>query len=247
MIEASIKERYRLIAYWYTCFEDNCRTGYPVLRPVWLDQESIQDSSIMSEDVRFMVGDSLLVTPVVEPGITTLKEPLKGMTGRWYDYYDKKEVFVGDDVKIGLERIGVFLKGGSIIPVVHYKNMMKSSKMAREGNLFIFIAVDERDMAAGRMYFDDGESFDFKKGAYSNKNMLFHNNVFRWEDQGNFGYVPTNRVTKLVFMGLNREVKSAHLIKHHHKHGLKVQNTDGLVTVDLVALAKEDWRVVLDL
>jgi len=247
MIEDSIKERYRMIAYWYTAFEEHCRTGIPLIRPIWLDLNVITDDSVMSEDVRFMVGDSMLVAPVTEAGITTLKTPLKGMEGRWYDYYDKKEVMLNDDVKIGMERIGVFLKGGSVVPIIHFKNMMKSSKMAKEGNIFLYISVDEKDSALGRMYFDDGETFDFKKGAYSNKNMLFHNNVLRWEDAGNFGYVPSNRVTKLIFMGLNREVKSAHLIKHHHKHALKVQNSGDVVTIDLVALAKEDWRVVLDL
>jgi len=247
MIESSIKERYRMIAYWYTAFEEHCRTGYPLLRPVWLDQEVITDKDIMGEDVRFMVGDSILVAPVIKPGVTTLTTPLKGMQGRWYDYYDKKEIFLNEDVKIGMEKIGVFVKGGSILPIIHFKNMMKSSKMAKEGNMFLYIAVDENNMATGRVYFDDGETFDFKKGNFSNKNLLFHNNVLRWEDAGNFGFVPQNRVTKVVIMGLNREVKSAHLVKHHHKHSLKVQNINNVVTIDLVALAKEDWRVVLDL
>jgi alpha-glucosidase (family GH31 glycosyl hydrolase) len=166
IIKETIKERYRLLPYWYTVFEEHCRTLEPVLRPIWYHLEEVSDADIMKEQERFMLGDAILVVPILEAKKSTIKNCTKGLEGRWYDYYTKKEVFGDEEMNVGLERVGVFVKGGEIIPSFDIRTYVKSSKDAKESNINLYVALDEQGAAKGKLYVDDGESFNYKKGEY---------------------------------------------------------------------------------
>jgi len=248
LVKESIKERYRLLAYFYTCFEEHSRTGVPLLRPTWLANEVIMDDETMKDEVRFMLGDSLLVEPILEPGKPILKDPLRGMSGRWYDYYTKKEVFPEEEVNVGIDRIGCFLKGGKIVPLFEVRSYMKSSKDVKEGNLTLYIGLDEQETATGNIYFDDGETFNYRNGNFMRKKIEFQKDKLVWENNGETGYVPHNRVTKVVLMGLNNtNFSKAYLqIEGGPKKAIQIiKNTDHVV-LEFVALADKNWSINLE-
>jgi len=248
LIKESIKDRYKLLAYWYTAFEEHCRTAVPLLRPVWFDQETIVDEATMKEEEKFFVGDSLLVVPVLAAGVTSIKGALDGLTGRWYDFHNKREVFAGDEIKTGLERIGVFAKGGEIIPTYDIKSYTKSSKDAKESNIHLFVAVDEDDCAKGKLYVDDGESFDYKKGAYARKSITFEKNTLTWSSvEENNKFEVNNRVTKIVLAGVSGKFQDAFLVDEENKKK-KIQMTRNAnnTLLELVTLANKNWKIVLE-
>lgn len=248
IIKECIKERYRLLPYWYSAFAEHCNTAVPVLRPIWFDQAQVLEEDNMKEQERFMVGDGLLVVPILNAGETSIKGALNGLEGRWYDYYNKKEM-VGEnqEIKTGLERIGCFLKGGNIVPTFDIRTYVKSTKDAKESNLNLNIALNDEDTAKGKMYFDDGETFDYKKGAFSRKNITFENNTLSWTSDEEGAFTPNNRVTKAVIMGLNSKVQNAYLVEEG-KTRQKVQlvKSSGYVVVEFVAVASKDWKIVLE-
>jgi alpha 1,3-glucosidase len=250
-IKESIKDRYKLLPYLYNCFEDHTRTAIPILRPVWFSQEKVLLEQNFEEQERFMYGDALLVVPVLQKDQVSIKKCLKGLEGRWYDYYNKKEVVNDEEeIKTGLDRIGCFIKGGHIVPTFDVKTHVKSSQDAKDSNIILYVAADEQENAKGTMYSDDGHTFDFKKGNFTRKNIEFTNNTLSWttSNVNENGYQVNNRVTKAIIMGTKtNKVQNAYLVVEDKKPQ-KVQITkDGnSILVEFVALANKNWKIVLE-
>jgi alpha 1,3-glucosidase len=246
-IKESIKERYKLLPYWYTAFEEHCRTDVPLLRPVWFDQDIVSEDETMLDQERFMVGDGLLVVPILERKVTSIKGALKGLQGRWYDYYSKREMFGDEELKTGLERIGCFVKGGKIIPTYDIKTTIKSSKDAKESNIHLFVALDEQENAEGKMYFDDGETFDYKKGAFMRKTMTFNKDTLTWEGAEGSEYTLNNSVTKVIITGANPKFENAYLVKDdQERQKIQLTKCAGYLMVEFASLANKNWKIVLE-
>jgi len=172
---------------------------------------------------------------------------LKGLQGRWYDYYTKKEVFGNEEINTGLERIGCFVKGGKIVPGFDIRSHVKSSKDAMESNIILNVALDNQGTAQGKIYFDDGETFDYNKGVYKRKEIKFENNVLTWEDDGQGKeYNVENRVSKVVIMGLNSNVQTAYLIRGDIKQKIVMAQDGNTLSLEFIALANQDWKIVLE-
>jgi len=246
IIKEAIKERYRLLPYWYTAFEEHCRTAVPLLRPIWFDQESISEQDNMKEQERFFIGEGLLVVPVLDRGQLSIQGSLKGLEGRWYDYFAKREVLGDEEIKIGLERIGCFVKGGHIIPTFDVKSYVKSSKDARESNIHLLIAVNEDDNASGKLYFDDGETFNYKKGSFTRKTVDFCKDTLTWKGEHS-EYQVDNRVTKITIMGMENNFENAYLIEENKvKQKIQLIKESGHLIVELVTLVSRNFKIVLE-
>jgi alpha 1,3-glucosidase len=248
IIKESIKERYRLLPYWYSCFEEHCRTAVPILRPIWFDQAQVPEAGNMKEQERFMIGDGLLVVPILEANRTSIKGVLNGLVGRWYDYYSKREIVDDEEIKTGLERIGCFVKGGNIVPTFDIRSYVKSSQDAKESNINLLIALDEEDNANGKMYFDDGETFNYKKGTFNRKTIEFKKDTLSWtSDEEGSGYSTNNRVTKAVIMGLNTKFQNAYLIEEGKpRQKAQLVKGTGYVTLEFVAVSSKNWKIVFE-
>jgi len=247
LIKESIKDRYKLLPYWYTAFEEHCRTAVPLLRPIWFDQETIVDEATIQEQERFFVGDSLLVVPILAAGVTSIKGALDGLTGRWYDLHNKREVFADDEIKTGLDRIGTFVKGGKIITTYDIKSYTKSSKDAKESNIHLYVAVDEEDKAEGKLYVDDGESFDYKKGVYARKNITFEKNTLTWSAAEETKFEFNNRVTKVILAGVSAKFENAFLVDEEgKKKKIQMNRNSNHTLLEFVTLASKNWKIVLE-
>ena len=118
IIRDTILTRYKFLPYWYTEFEKHTRTGVPIIRPLWVNYPDVDSSELISEEHKLFVGDALFIIPVLKEGVTTIDKPLN--TGlekdRWYDYYELNEVFGDKALPVDLDKIGILIRGGHIIP-----------------------------------------------------------------------------------------------------------------------------------
>jgi alpha-D-xyloside xylohydrolase len=109
-----------------------------------------------------MAGEYLLIAPLFK-GQTERKVVLP--KGKWYDFYTGKLAGDGEVITItaGLDRIPVFVKDGGIIPMM--PPMMHAPAAGQKFDL----EVRCYGKAAGNynLYDDDGETFDYEKGAFS--------------------------------------------------------------------------------
>ncbi|MFD9395392.1 TIM-barrel domain-containing protein [Streptomyces sp. NPDC060000] len=111
----ALVERRRLLPYFVTLAHLARRTGAPYVRPVWWGapgNRALRDC----EDV-FLLGDCLLVAPVLDPGLD--RRAVQLPRGRWYDtatgraYQGPGQVLVDAP----LSRIPVLARAGAVIPV----------------------------------------------------------------------------------------------------------------------------------
>lgn len=112
----AVELRYRLLPYLYNVFRQYAQDGRPMLRSlVFADQT---DAKTRNRETEFMVGDHLLVIPVLEEGMTVAQGYLPA--GEWFDYYENSRFQGQQLVKLecGLKRIPLLVKAGTVLP--HY-------------------------------------------------------------------------------------------------------------------------------
>ncbi|MCS0604432.1 glycoside hydrolase family 31 protein [Streptomyces sp. LP11] len=111
----ALLERRRLRPYFVTLAQLARRTGAPYVRPLWWGAP--EDRALRACEDAFLLGDGLLVAPVLDPGAGRRAVRLPG--GRWYDtateeaYEGPGQVFVDAP----LSRIPVFARAGAVLPV----------------------------------------------------------------------------------------------------------------------------------
>ncbi|WP_327292564.1 glycoside hydrolase family 31 protein [Streptomyces sp. NBC_01198] len=112
---AALAGRARLLPYLDTLAHVAHRTGAPYVRPLWWNSPG--DRALRECGDAFLLGDSLLVAPVLEPGATTRAVRLP--RGLWYDtatgeaHRGRAQVLL--DAPLG--RIPVLARAGAVLPV----------------------------------------------------------------------------------------------------------------------------------
>lgn len=165
-----IEQRYRLMPYLYALADENARTGAPLMRPVFYDHPQAL-SAPCDQSMAFMLGGGLLIAPSPAPeSPQPYRICLPGE--RWYDYWSGLEVAGarGSDATPGfvvlyetpaLERLPVFVRGGTILP---QQPLSQSTAQIPQGPLTLHVYPG--DDCRGVLYADDGQSLGYRRGLY---------------------------------------------------------------------------------
>jgi alpha-glucosidase len=111
----ALVERRRLLPYFMTLAQLARRTGAPYVRPLWWSAP--EDRALRDCEDAFLLGDGLLVAPVLDPGGD--RRAVQLPRGRWYDT-TTEQVYEGPGqvlVDAPLSRIPVLARAGAVIPV----------------------------------------------------------------------------------------------------------------------------------
>ena len=106
----------RLFPYIFSYAAKASDTGVPVMRHLFLHYPSNPD--VYGLDYQYLLGEELLVAPVIEEGAREREMYLPH--GTWYDFWTD-EMYEGpgwETVPAPLRRIPLFVRGGAIIPVL---------------------------------------------------------------------------------------------------------------------------------
>ena len=171
--------RMALMPYFYSEFAKYHFEGTPPFRSMYLEpgfsirrSENTGSADLnenpYAEAVRkeikdqYMAGEYLLVAPMFT-GQTSRKVVLP--EGKWFDFYTGEYAGAGEIITVepGLGHIPVFVKDGALIPMM--KPQLRAPKAGEKINLEIR-HYSTKD-GSYRLYDDDGETFDYEKGAYS--------------------------------------------------------------------------------
>jgi alpha-glucosidase len=154
-----VELRYRLLPYFYDLFVSGEESGLPIIRPLVLHYES--DENVRELNDEFLVGESILVAPVVMQGARNRMVYLP--EGNWIDYHTKEEITGGKFmiVEAPLDICPIYMKSGSIIPNYPVQNYVGEKEIT---SLILDIYKGEGIYIH---YQDDGESFDYEKGIYN--------------------------------------------------------------------------------
>jgi alpha-D-xyloside xylohydrolase len=148
--------RYSLIPYLLACAEQSCATGVPIMRHMAL--EFPQEPNVDTLDDQYMLGDSLLVAPVMGDGKRS--RPVYFPKGTWYAFGRPAERVEGGrfvTVRAPLDHMPLYVRAGSVIPrYIHNPQHLKDGLPSRLG-------VDIYPGGSGRVgYTDEGQLFDMR-------------------------------------------------------------------------------------
>ncbi len=161
IIRKYLKLRYQLLPFLYTTLEEAHQTGVPLFRPLVLNYQD--DANTYNLDDEFMIGNDLLVAPIVKPDVTRRLVYLP--KGTWYDYWTNKKYQGGTMISADapLETVPMFVRAGAIIPTAPEMNYIGEKPW---DPITFNIYPDDRGSASTTLYEDDGVSNAYRQGAF---------------------------------------------------------------------------------
>lgn len=163
--------RYRMLPYIYSEAAAVTFRGSTLMRPFVMD--FADDSKALECRHSYMFGPSLLVAPVVYPGLKEASVYLPGNGTGWYDFWSGKKFNGGNTVSIpvSLEKIPLFVKEGSIIPLGEPKQHTGEKK-----DDVWEIRIYPGKNARYTVYEDEGTNYNYEKGQYSTFDLIWDDN-----------------------------------------------------------------------
>ncbi|HJW90566.1 MAG TPA: glycoside hydrolase family 31 protein [Anaerolineales bacterium] len=115
IIRKFLRLRYRLMPYLYTLAWTAAQSGVPLMRPLFWNNPDMRD--LWRVDNAFLLGDALLVAPVLEPGADRRKVILP--PGGWYSFWNAEFYRGSTEVSLSapLDQIPLLVRAGSLLPL----------------------------------------------------------------------------------------------------------------------------------
>lgn len=114
-VASAIRLRYRLMPYLWSLFEKAASAHQPIIRPTFFNFPDDEQTYADCDD--FMLGESLLVAPVVQMGERTRSVYLPAGPRAWINFHNGDTLAAGrhHTVPAGLETLPLFVPEGSVI------------------------------------------------------------------------------------------------------------------------------------
>lgn len=236
--------RYSLLPYMYTRFYLSHTTGSTVMRA--LSWEFPQDPTLAAVDTQFLLGPSLLITPVLGQGLTEVQGVFPGVAQGevWYDWYTQEAVSAqqGENVTIPapLGHIPVFVRGGSILP---QQEALYTTSESRNSSWSLLCALNADGAANGQIYVDDGESIvppaTLLVDLTASNGSLYASSRGLYED--------TNSLANVTVMGVQSQPSSVTLngqtVSFSYNGTSKVLGLKGLQSATSSGAWAQDWTL----
>ncbi|XP_063803555.1 neutral alpha-glucosidase C [Pseudophryne corroboree] len=197
IIRKVIKERYSLLPYWYLLFYRTHLFAEPVMRPLWVEFPQCADA--FEVENQYMLGNGLLVAPVLDPGVTSIDVFFPGPGEYWYNFrkYERVKGSHRQEVDVTLEEIPVYQRGGSIIPL--HTVTGKSTGWMAGSPYELHVALDRKGSAVGELYVDDGHSLQYlHQHMFSYRRFTFTKNVLYSRSADKVGRYPVDSILEKV-------------------------------------------------
>ncbi|KAI9504988.1 glycoside hydrolase family 31 protein [Coemansia spiralis] len=225
--------RYALLPYIYTNLQLAVEKGWPLARALIFEFPGTSDA--IDNDRQFLVGDSLLISPVITEGATSVDALFP--QGIWYDWYTYSQI-QGKNKNITLdaplEHVNVHIRGGKILPA---QVPALTTTDSRKNDFYLIVAADANNCSSGKLYYDDGETFTTDHRWIDLKyadNMLFINQI-----EGSYTISPP--LTKILLLGV-ADVQTV-VVNDSHVNG-NITNINGASIIDELSIDLNKRTVV---
>ncbi|MCQ2197747.1 MAG: DUF4968 domain-containing protein, partial [Bacteroidaceae bacterium] len=162
-IKACLDLRYRLMPYIYSLAADVHFKDYTMMRPLVMDFG--KDKAVRNIGYQFMFGPSIMVNPVYAYKARS-REVYFPKDNIWYDFFTGSVTSQGGEtlnIPAPYERIPLFVRAGSIIPVgpaLEYTQQAKAENI----RLYVYQGAD----GSFNLYEDEGTNYGYEEGRYAN-------------------------------------------------------------------------------
>ncbi|EIW75706.1 glycoside hydrolase family 31 protein [Coniophora puteana RWD-64-598 SS2] len=156
----AIAARYSMLPYWYTLFANSSTAGTPPVRALWY--EFPNEPELFAVDKQWLIGSDILVTPVLEPGATTVDAIFPGRGNvTWRDWWTHAAVNATSGgtttLPAPISTINAHIRDGSAL-LLHQEPAYTIYE-TRLGPYALLVSLSAAGGAFGTAYVDDGESY----------------------------------------------------------------------------------------
>jgi len=154
-----IELRYKILPYLYDLMWEAENTGLSVIRPLLLHYQNDEETYEINDQI--MVGENIMVAPIVEQGKKARSIYLP--EGVWYDYWTKEKIEGKQYItrKAPLDVCPIYIKEGSIIPNYELQQYVG------EKNIDTLILDVYPGNGEYTHYEDDKESYNYRNGEFN--------------------------------------------------------------------------------
>jgi alpha-D-xyloside xylohydrolase len=179
IIRDTMKWRLRLLPYLYTAFAQYHYEGTPPFRAMALEPGFVHrgeetagvldaaknpyaEATRKELDSQYLMGDDLLIAPLVA---AEKQREVVLPAGKWYDFHTGAYAGAGEVITVtpALDTIPVFVRDGAIIPLM--PPALNTS--AWQDGVPLELRHYGEKPGRGRLYDDDGTTYDFEQGEYA--------------------------------------------------------------------------------
>jgi alpha-glucosidase len=162
--------RCRIMPYLYTLAWQAAETGVPMVRPLFWPAAS--DPRLWEVDDAFLLGDDLLVAPVLEEGAAEREVHLP--QGEWYDFWGDRLYEGGSTIRLStpLQQIPLLVRAGSILPLEELNHLV------------LHVYPDPAGRASGQLYSDAGDGY----GPNRVDHFQVENETLSRQEQGDYPF-----------------------------------------------------------
>lgn len=192
LIREAIELRYRLLPYFYTLVQRASADGAPIVRPMFFEHPD--KPNYQRIDDQFMLGDNVLVAPILERGAKSREVLLPA--GDWYRFENNTptpgERPITDAAGDGLP---LYVRGGSVLPT--WPVRQSSSEPSETLILTVYVGSGE-----SQLYEDSGDGFGYRDGTFRLSRFVSTNEpkklAVEWASQGDYK-APSDSVELKIF------------------------------------------------
>ena len=159
-VRTSIERRMKLLPTLYTLFRVASESGEPIARPLFFADPT--DAALRTLDDAFLLGEDLLVAPIVHERAHERTVLFPRHPGGWYPFpaggapiLERERV-----VAAPLGTLPLFARAGAIL----FEHEPRPSTATPAELLVVHVFCDEHGRAAGRLYEDEGEGHGHLSG-----------------------------------------------------------------------------------
>ncbi|KAH0678171.1 hypothetical protein KY284_019256 [Solanum tuberosum] len=167
--------RYKLLPYFYTLNYEAHTTGAPIARPLFFSFPTLPE--LYDVSTQFLVGSSVMVSPVLDQGKTEVKALFP--PGTWYNLFDMTQAIVTKGLHYltldaPLNVVNVHVYQNTIIPMQR-GGMISKEARTTPFTLVVTLPSGTNDIEAkGNLFLDDDELPEMKLGNGHSTYIDFH-------------------------------------------------------------------------
>lgn len=161
IITETIRERYRLLPFFYSLAYQSHLDGVPMMRALAL--EFPLDAKAWNQSDEHLVGSQILVAPMTSAGSS---RSVYLPAGEWFDYYNPSQKYAGStsyQYSTNASRLPVFVRAGSIIPKSPVVESISDGAPSPE----LILNAYRGPATSFNLYEDDGFSHGYRQGEFS--------------------------------------------------------------------------------